>query len=128
LLCTSAWFVFTARQVVIRIEPEPSRISIQGGMAAPKFGDHYLLRPGEYRLQAERQCFQLFDEGFTVTDDKSQKLAFSMTKLPGLITFEAHRSDKSLVKLEGARIFIDGEQIGQTPGTDLEITRGRGQW
>ena len=125
LLCTSAWFVFTARQVVIRIEPEPSRISIQGGMAAPKFGDHYLLRPGEYRLQAERQCFQLFDEGFTVTDDKSQKLAFSMTKLPGLITFEAHRSDNSLVKLEGARIFIDGEEIGQTPGTDLEINPGQ---
>jgi len=58
LLCTSAWFVFTARQVVIQIEPEPNRISIQGGMAAPKFGDHYLLRPGEYRLQAERECFQ----------------------------------------------------------------------
>ena len=38
LLCTSAWFVFTARQVVIQIEPEPSRISIQGGMAAPKLG------------------------------------------------------------------------------------------
>jgi len=124
LLCTSAWFVFTARQVVIRIEPEPSRISIQGGLAAPKFGDHYLLRPGQYRLQAEQQCFQLLDEGFSVTDDKSQKLAFSMTKLPGLITFEAHRSDNSWVKLEGARIFIDGEEIGQTPGTDLEINPG----
>jgi hypothetical protein len=72
LLCTSAWFVFTARQVVIRIEPQPSRISIQGTMAAPKFGDHYLLRPGEYRLQAERQCFRLLDEGFTVTDEKNK--------------------------------------------------------
>jgi len=28
LLCTSAWFVFTARQVIIRIEPEPEDISI----------------------------------------------------------------------------------------------------
>ena len=48
LLCTSAWFVFTARQVTIQIGPQPNRISIQGGMPAPKFGDHYLLRPGEY--------------------------------------------------------------------------------
>ena len=125
LLCASAWFVFTARQVVIRIEPEPSRISIQGGMAAPKFGDHYLLRPGEYRLQAERQCFQLLDEGFTVTDEKSQEVVFTMTKLPGLLSFKAHRSDKPSVSLEGARIFIDGKQVGRTPDTDLEINPGR---
>ena len=125
LLCTSVWFVFTARQVVIRIEPEPSRISIQGGMAAPKFGDHYLLRPGEYRLQAERQCFQLLDEGFTVTDEKSQDVVFTMTKLPGLLSLKAHRSDKPTVSLEGARVFIDGQEVGQTPTADLAVNPGR---
>jgi len=125
LLGASAWFVFTARQVAIRIEPEPSRISIQGGMAAPKFGDHYLLRPGDYRLQAEQQCFQLLDEGFTVTDEKSQDFVFTMTKQPGLLSFKAHRSDKPAISLEGARIFIDGQEVGQTPATDLEIIPGR---
>ena len=125
LLCTSAWFVFTARQVVIRIEPEPDGISIQGGMAAPKFGDHYLLRPGEYRLQAERQCFQLLDEGFTVTDEKSQDVIFTMTKLPGLLSFKAHRSDKPTVSLEGARIFIDSKEVGQTPTADLAVNPGQ---
>ena len=125
LLCASAWFVFTARQVAIRIEPEPSRISIQGGMAAPKFGDHYLLRPGDYRLQAEQQCFQLLDEDFTVTDEKSQDFVFTMTKQPGLLSFKAHRSDKPAISLEGARIFIDGQEVGLTPATDLEIIPGR---
>jgi formylglycine-generating enzyme required for sulfatase activity len=125
LLCVSAWFVFTARQVIIRIEPEPEQISIQGGMATPKFGDHYLLRPGEYRLQAERQCFQLLDESVTVTDAKSQDFVFAMTKMPGLLSFKAHRSDKPTVSLEGARIFIDGQEVGQTPDTDLEINPGR---
>jgi len=125
LLGASAWFVFTARQVAIRIEPEPSRISIQGGMAAPKFGDHYLLRPGDYRLQAEQLCFQLLDEGFTVTDEKSQDFVFTMTKQPGLLSFKAHRSDKPAISLEGARIFIDGQEVGQTPATDLEIIPGR---
>ncbi len=124
LLCASAWFVFTARQVAIRIEPEPSRISIQGGMAAPKFGDHYLLRPGGYRLQAERQCFQLLDEGFAVTDEKSQDFAFTMTKQPGLLSFKTHRSDKPTISLEGAKISIDGQEVGQTPATDLEISPG----
>jgi formylglycine-generating enzyme required for sulfatase activity len=125
ILSTSAWFVFTARQVVIRIEPEPSRISIQGGMAAPKFGDHYLLRPGDYSLQAERQCFQLLEEDFTVTEEKSQDVKFTMIKQPGLLSFRAHRSDKPMVSLEGAKIFIDGIPIGQTPDTDLEISPGR---
>ncbi len=125
LLCVSAWFVFTARQVIIRIEPEPEQMSIQGGMATPKFGDHYLLRPREYRLQAERQCFQLLDESFTVTDAKSQDFVFAMTKMPGLLSFKAHRSDKPTVSLEGARIFIDGQEVGQTPDTDLEINPGR---
>jgi len=125
LLCASAWFVFTARQVSIRIEPEPEQISIQGGIIAPKFGEHYLLRPGEYRLQAERQCFRLLGEGFTVTDEKSQDVVFAMTKLPGLLSFRAHRSDKPAVDLEGAGIFIDGQEVGQTPATDLEINPGR---
>ena len=125
LLCTSAWFVFTARQVVIQIEPEPSRISIQGGMAAPKLGDHYLLRPGEYRLQAERECFQLLEEGFAVTDEKSQDFVFAMTKLPGLLSFNAHRADQPTLNLEGAKIFIDGKEVGQTPAADLEIIPGR---
>jgi formylglycine-generating enzyme required for sulfatase activity len=125
LLCTSAWFVFTARQVVIQIKPEPSRISIQGGMAAPKFGDHYLLRQGEYRLQAERACFQLLEEGFTVTEVKIQDFVFAMTKLPGLLSFKTHRADKPAIPLEGATIFIDGQEFEQTPATDLEVKPGR---
>jgi len=125
LLCSSAWFVFTARQVIIRMEPEPDKISIQGGIVAPKFGGHYLLRPGEYRLTADRRCFQVLEENFRVTDEKSQELIFRMEKQPGLLSFKAHRSDRPSVRLEGAGIFIDGRQIGQTPDTDLEIKAGR---
>ena len=111
--------------MIIRIEPEPSDISIRGGIAAPKFGDHYLLRPGRYRLQAQRQCYQLLEEDLTVTAEKSQDYVFAMEKLPGLLTLSAHRSDKPEVKLEGAAIFVDGQKIGQTPHTDLAIKAGR---
>jgi formylglycine-generating enzyme required for sulfatase activity len=125
LLCTSAWFVFTARQVVIQIEPEPSRVSIQGGMAIPKIGDHYLLRPGDYRLLAERECFQLLEEGFAVTDEKSQNFVFSMTKLPGLLSFKIHRADKPAIHIKDVTVFIDGQKIEQSPGTDLNVNPGR---
>jgi formylglycine-generating enzyme required for sulfatase activity len=125
ILCTSAWFVFTARQVIIHIKPEPEQISIQGGIAAPKFGDYYLLRPGNYTLRAEHQCFQPLEETFAVADGKTQEIGFKMIRLPGRLSFEAHRSDKSSVKLEGARIFIDGKEIGRTPAKDLEVNAGR---
>jgi formylglycine-generating enzyme required for sulfatase activity len=125
LLCTSALFVFTARQVVIQIDPEPSRISIQGGMAAPKFGGHYLLRPGEYRLRAERECYQPLEEGFAVTDEKSQDFVFSMNKLPGLLSFKTHRADKPTIHIEDVTIFIDGQEFEQAPATDLEVNPGQ---
>jgi formylglycine-generating enzyme required for sulfatase activity len=125
MLCTSAWFVFTARQVVIRVEPEPDLISIQGTMAAPKFGEHFLLRPGEYRLKAERQCFRPLDEGFRVSDAKSQNFVFSMTRLPGLLTVKTHRVDDPAMYLEGATIIIDGQEVGQSPAADLEVKPGR---
>ena len=124
LLCTSAWFVFTARQVTIQIGPQPNRISIQGGMPAPKFGDHYLLRPGEYRLQAKLECFQLLEKGLAVTDEKRQNFVFAMTKLPGILSFKTHRADDPAVNLAGAAIFIDGQEVGQTPATDLEVKPG----
>jgi formylglycine-generating enzyme required for sulfatase activity len=125
LLCASAWYVFTARQVIIRINPEPDHISIRGGIPALKFGGHYLLQPGSYRLKAERQCFQLIEEDFTVADDKRQEVTFIMEKQPGLVSFKAHRSDQPAVSLAGAEIWVDGRQIGQTPGSDLEVKAGR---
>jgi formylglycine-generating enzyme required for sulfatase activity len=125
LLCTSAWFVFTARRVIIMVEPEPSDISIQGGIAALKFGGYYLLRPGVYRLKAERQCFVPLEDDFTVTDARRQDLTFKMEKQPGLLSFKAHRSDQPSVRLEGAAIWVDGRQIGKTPGTDLKVKAGR---
>ena len=125
LLGASAWFVFTARRVIIRIEPAPEQISIQGGLITPKFGDHYLLRPGNYTLQAERQCFRPLEKDFVVADVKTQEVAFAMARRPGLISFEAHRSDKTAVKLAGAGILIDGQEVGRTPVTDLEVNAGR---
>ena len=124
-LAASAWFVFTARRVNIRIEPRPERISIQGGIATFKFGNHYLLRPGDYTLKAELQCFQPLDKGFAVTDVKNQEVAFTMTRLPGRLSLEAHRAGRPLEALKGASILIDGRQVGLTPAAGLEVSAGR---
>ena len=125
LLCAAAWFVFTARQVVIRIDPKPEEISIEGGIAAPKIGAYYLLRPGEYTLKAARQCFKRLNKRFVIGDDKSQELKFSMVKTPGRLSFQAHRADRPSIILEGARLYIDGREIEKAPIADLEVNPGR---
>ena len=125
LLSAAAWFVFTARQVVIRIEPQPEEISIEGGIAAPKIGASYMMRPGEYTLEAARQCYELLNQRFVVGDEKRQELKFSMTKIPGRLSFQAHRSDKPAVILAGARVFIDGKEVEGTPAAEVEVSSGR---
>jgi formylglycine-generating enzyme required for sulfatase activity len=125
VLFASAWFVFTARQVVIRIQPIPDRVSVIGGIASPKIGAYYLLRTGTYTLQAHKSCYKPLQKQFVVVDDKNQMLDFSMHKLPGRLSLEAHRSDKPSVKLKGAQVSIDGQKVGRTPLAQLEVNPGR---
>lgn len=125
LLGAAAWFVFTARQVVIRIDPQPEEISIEGGIAAPKIGAYYMMRPGEYTLEAARQCFKLLNKRFVVDNQKNQELEFSMTKMPGRLSFQAHRSDNPAVILGGVRVYIDGREVKNEPVADLEVSPGR---
>ncbi|MGD1975031.1 MAG: SUMF1/EgtB/PvdO family nonheme iron enzyme [Desulfobacterales bacterium] len=125
LLSAAAWFVFTARQVVIHIDPQPEKISIEGGLAAPKIGAYYLMRPGEYTLEATRQCFELLAKRFVVSGDKSQELTFSMAKLPGRLSFQAHRSGQPSVLLEEARVSIDGREINTSRPQELRVNPGR---
>ena len=125
LFGVAAWFVFTARQVVILIEPQPDEISIEGGLAAPKIGAYYLMRPGEYTLKATRQCFELLAKRFVVNNDKSQILKYSMTKLPGRLSFQAHRSGQPSVLLEEARVYIDGREVKKTQVQELAVAPGR---
>jgi formylglycine-generating enzyme required for sulfatase activity len=124
LLVVSAWFVFTARQVVIQIEPEPEHILIRGGIPAFRIGGYYLMRPGVYTLQAAKECFLPFEQQLVVVDDKSQHFNFTFTKQPGRLSIQAHQTDKPSAMLEGALIFIDGKEIGRTPLSEVSVKPG----
>jgi formylglycine-generating enzyme required for sulfatase activity len=125
LLCTSAWFVFTARQVVIRIDPQPDRLSIKGGIIAPKIGAYHLLRPGEYDLEAVKACFQPLQKKLVVAEGKNQDFEFFMARQPGQLSFQAHQADTPALTLAGAVILIDGKERGRTPLTGLAVKPGR---
>ena len=125
ILSAVGWFVFTARQVVIRIEPEPDRISISGGIIAPRLRDYYLLRPGDYTLTAFKRCYEPLSQSIKVADERSQTLALQMEKLPGVLSLRAYREGQSSAEIEGARIHIDGEEVGTTPVQGLKVKSGR---
>jgi len=125
MLSTSAWFVFTARQVVVTIEPEPDQISIRGGIIAPRWGTYYLLRPGEYTLTALRRCYEPLSQSIKVAGERSQTLRLQMEKLPGVASLRVHQEGHSSVEIQGARIHIDGEEVGMTPIQELKLKPGR---
>ena len=124
ILSASAWFVFTARQLVIRIEPSPDRITIGGGLIAPRLGAYYLLRPGDYTLKAFKACYRPLEQNIRVAEEKTQTLNLQLEKLPGVVSLWVHEAEKPSVVIEGARVHVDGDEVGTTPIQDLEVRPG----
>ncbi|MFC1516921.1 PEGA domain-containing protein, partial [Thermodesulfobacteriota bacterium] len=124
LLCTAAWFVFTARQVVITITPDPESITVYGGIVTPRIGDYYLMRPGDYRVTAFKPCYAPVEKTFRVSANKQQDLVFEMRKLPGRLAIRAHQSGAIENSIAGARIYVDNSEAGTTPVENLELMAG----
>ncbi|MDH4205056.1 MAG: SUMF1/EgtB/PvdO family nonheme iron enzyme [Desulfobacteraceae bacterium] len=123
-LCISAWFVFTARQVVIDIEPVPERIVLSGSILTPRIGNYYLIRPGEYKLSALKECFLPLDHTFWVGDEKRQNLHLKMQKRPGRLMIRTYDSGDTESNILGAQVYVDGTVVGNTPIENLEILPG----
>lgn len=125
ILCASAWFVFTAKQVVIKIAPDPDQISLSGGMISPSIGPYYLLRPGEYTINASKRCYHPLEQRIVVTHEKNQTVNLTMERLPGLVTLGVYQAESPSVLIDAARVRIDGEEVGITPLQELKVKPGR---
>ena len=125
LLLAAAGYVFRAKQITIAIEPAPERVSIGGSLITPRFGGHYLLRSGKYTLHAAKECYYPLAQPFEVGEAKSQTVRFQMEKLPGRLFLQAYPSGKPTAPLDGARVIIDGQEVGITPLSNLEVKAGR---
>lgn len=125
ILAVGVWFVFSARQVIIDIQPEPERIGIGGSLLTPRFHSYFLLRPGEYNVTSEKECYHPFAQSFNVTSAKSQQFNFAMEQLPGLLTLDTHQEGHPDVAVEGADVLIDGMSAGLTPLKKAKLAPGR---
>ena len=115
VLAGAAWFVFTAKQVVIRIEPEPEGVSVSGGWFAPRIGSYYLMRPGEYTLEASKACYQPLREPMQITEEQNQTRSFKMEKLPGRLSIQVQDADNPGILIQGASVSIDAQDVGAAP-------------
>jgi formylglycine-generating enzyme required for sulfatase activity len=124
LLAGSVWFVFTAKQVVIDVDPPPDRIILSGGLLTPRVGNTYLLRSGGYIITASKQCYQTLSERIVVGPEPSQRFPMAMTKIPGRITVQAHEAKNPTQVVEEAAVQIDGKELGTAPLTDVPVAAG----
>lgn len=108
-------FLFTARAVTVTVTPEPERVSVKGGLVI-RWGERYLMRPGEYRVQAEKARYRDLRQTFTVGADASQTQAFEMALLPGRLVVRSTP--------EVAEVLIDGSARATLPADPIELEAG----
>ena len=111
-------FLLTARSLEVVVVAETPASTDVDGLALP-FGERYLLRPGSYAITAVAQGYHPLTEKVTVDNRDSQRVELVLKPLPGLLSIE---SDPP-----GARVLIDGEEVGTTPLSALPVEAGEHQ-
>lgn len=116
---TAAWFVLTARSVFVEVEPITAAITIEDGISF-RLGQRYLIRTGSYQLSLGNEGYHDIVTRLVVSEEQSQTHPFTMRKLPGIVSF-------SSAGLTGARVRVDGVDLGLTPLIDVEVEPGEHQ-
>lgn len=112
------WFLFTAKSVRLTFEPEVESVSVSGGPSIT-LGGIYLLRQGDYQVQASAPGYYDLDAPLAIGEDRNQLHHFQLSKLPGRVSFETDPP--------GAEVAIDGIISGTTPTVPAEVPAGSRQ-
>jgi formylglycine-generating enzyme required for sulfatase activity len=115
VLVATAGFTFTARSVLIDIEPAAERLEVLGFLAGFKIGDRHLLLPGTYTVKASKPGYRGFEESVEVTRDARQGFDFVLERLPGTLRIQT---------TPGAVVTLDGEALGAAPLPAIELASG----
>ena len=113
---TAGWFVLTAKSVFVEIDPITAQIEIEGGFKV-RLGQRYLIRSGSYELTLLNDGYHASVTQLLVSAEQSQTHPFVMRKLPGIISIASDITD-------GARVQIDGVDIGLTPLNGVLVESG----
>jgi formylglycine-generating enzyme required for sulfatase activity len=117
VLVAIAGFVFMATPVSIEVAPTPAQLSVDGFWPDVEVGGRLLLIPGEYRVRASKRGYRPLDARVDIAGSEHQALAFTLDKLPGIVSF-AVRPEVA------ATVSVDGKVVGTAPVRDVEIPAG----
>lgn len=109
------WFLLTAKALMVDVRPLDAQVSIHGGPVLALSGN-YLLRPGQYRLEAVAEGYQDYQVDFRVSSADSQRLEVQLEKKPGHLELKAIP--------EGVDVLIDQIARGKTPLLIKNLTPG----
>lgn len=123
-LIYGVWFVFTARQLRLNIQPEPDQFAIEGAFLTPQIKGYYLLRPGTYKVTAVKDGYFPLETDVEIGEQARQSVDLVMEKLPGRLDITTHVADQPESTIAAAHILIDGQAVGETPLQDLEVAAG----
>jgi formylglycine-generating enzyme required for sulfatase activity len=119
-----AWFVVTARDVEITIEPGGSTSTVSGPWPlGVKIGGRTLMRPGSYRVEAMLEGYHPLGEPFEVTPDGDNDFRFEMRMLPGEITLRVVDEAHAGAIIDEPDLRVDGEPV-PSPGEIIRLEHG----
>ncbi len=94
------WFLLTSKSVQIKFTPEADSVTVSGGIAF-ELGGVYLLREGDYLVNASSALHENMIENIDVSDKRNQVISLAFTPLPGFL-------DLTLTPVD-ANVAIDGK-------------------
>lgn len=115
----AGWFVLTARSVFVEVTPITAEIEISGGLHV-RLGQRYLIRTGSYDIRLSNEGYHDTVTQLLVNTDQSQTIPYEMRRLPGKVSI-------ATMDLSGARVQIDGVDVGITPLIDIPVEPGEHQ-
>lgn len=117
LLAVVLSYIFTAKSLLLEIEPTPDRVALNGKIWPIKVRDRYLVQPGNYFVQVEKSGYQSLKQKIKVSKHQSQTLSFTLVKKPGYLNISSN-------PIEHVEVTINGKKYGNTPINALELEAG----
>lgn len=112
------WFLSTARAVVLEVVPSTATVNIDGGFRI-RLADHFLMRPGNYQLEAKASGYQTHQQALLVDRRENQRHRIALARLPGHLNIETLPA--------GAIATIDNKVLGSTPVSAKQLSPGEHQ-
>jgi formylglycine-generating enzyme required for sulfatase activity len=111
-------FVLTSSPIRVVTTPLPDNMFVKGFPPPIAIFDRYLALPGKYSIVAQKKGYKNLKKSITVKLGSNLSFEYDFQKLPGLL-------DIMSGSVNGAEVLIDGEKVGDTPLTSLEVEAGR---